>query len=136
MTQYSTGLIPHMTINDNAKAAIDFYKKAFGAEEVSRHDAEDGKRLMHAHIKVNDHDLFLMDAFPEYGTPITQPAGVMLALRVEDPDKWWERATKVGATVVMELADQFWGDRWGLLSDPYGHQWSISAPSRTAQSKG
>ena len=130
MTHYDSGLIPHMTINDNAKAAIDFYKKAFGAEEVSRHDAEDGKRLMHAHIKVNDHDLFLMDAFPEYGTPITPPAGVLLALRVEDPDQWWQRATKAGATVVMELADQFWGDRWGLLSDPYGHQWSISAPAR------
>ena len=130
MTQYSTGLIPHMTINENAKAAIDFYKKAFGAEEIGRHDAEDGKRLMHAHIKVNDHDIFLMDAFPEYGTPITPPAGVMLALRVEDPDKWWQRATKAGATVVMELADQFWGDRWGLLTDPYGQQWSISAPSK------
>ena len=130
MTHYDSGLIPHMTINDNAKAAIDFYRKAFGAEEVSRHDAEDGKRLMHAHIKVNDHDLFLMDAFPEYGTPIRPPAGVLLALRVEDPDQWWQRATKAGATVVMELADQFWGDRWGLLSDPYGHQWSISAPAR------
>lgn len=129
MTEY-TSLIPHMTINDNAKAAIDFYRKAFGAEEVSRHDAEDKKRLMHAHIKVNGHDLFLMDAFPEYGTPITQPAGVMLALRVDDPDKWWERATQAGATVIMPLDDQFWGDRWGLLSDPYGHQWSISAPSK------
>jgi PhnB protein len=131
MTQYSTGLIPHMTINDNnAKAAIDFYKKAFGAEEVGRHDAEDGKRLMHAHIKVNDHDVFLMDAFPEHGSPNTSPAGIMLALRVDDPDKWWERATKAGATVLAPLDDQFWGDRWGLLSDPYGHHWSISAPAK------
>lgn len=127
MTQYNS-LIPHVTINDNAKAAIDFYKKAFGAEELGRHDAEDGKRLMHAHLKINGHDLFLMDAFPEYGTPITAPAGVLLALQVDDPDKWWARATKAGATVVMELADQFWGDRWGLLADPFGHQWSVAAP--------
>lgn len=130
MTDYSTGLIPHMTINDNAKAAIDFYKEAFGAEELGRHDAEDGKRLMHAHLKINDHDLFLMDAFPEHGSPSTPPAGIMLALRVDDPDKWWERATKAGAKVAVPLADQFWGDRWGLLADPYGHQWSISAPAK------
>src|SRR5687768_11364091 len=65
---YDQSLIPHITINDNAKAAIDFYKKAFGAEEIGRHDADDGKRLMHAHIKVNGHDLFLMDAFPEHGS--------------------------------------------------------------------
>lgn len=136
MTDYSTGLIPHMTINDNAKAAIDFYKKAFGAEELGRHDAEDGKRLMHAHLKINDHDLFLMDAFPEHGSPNSPPAGIMLALRVDDPDKWWERATKAGATIAVPLADQFWGDRWGLLADPFGHQWSVSAPSSAARSKG
>jgi len=127
---YDTTLIPHMTINDNAKSAIDFYKKAFGAEELARHDAEDGKRLMHAHLKVNGHDLFLMDAFPEYGTPITSPAGIMIALRVDDPDKWWDRAVKAGATVDSPLEDQFWGDRWGLLKDPFGHQSSISAPSK------
>ncbi|WP_246737364.1 glyoxalase/bleomycin resistance/extradiol dioxygenase family protein [Nordella sp. HKS 07] len=127
---YANTLIPHMTINDNAKAAIEFYKKAFGAEEVVRHDAEDGKRLMHAHLRLNDHDVFLMDAFPEYGSPITAPSGVMMALRVDDPDQWWERATKAGATVVMPLDDQFWGDRWGLLKDPFGHEWSISAPSK------
>jgi PhnB protein len=127
MTDYDS-LVPHLTINDNAKKAIDFYKKAFGAEELGRHDAEDGKRLMHAHLKVNGHDLFLMDAFPEHGSPNTGPAGIMLALRVDDPDKWWERATKAGATVHVPLADQFWGDRWGLLGDPFGHQWSISSP--------
>lgn len=127
---YANSLIPHMTINDNAKAAIDFYKQAFGAEEVMRHDADDGKRLMHAHLKVNGHDVFLMDAFPEFGSPMTAPSGTMLALRVDDPDHWWERATKAGATVVMALDDQFWGDRWGLLKDPFGHEWSISAPSK------
>lgn len=127
---YANTLIPHMTINDNAKAAIDFYRKAFGAEEVARHDAEDGKRLMHAHLKVNGQDVFLMDAFPEHGSPMTAPSGVMLALRVDDPDKWWERATGAGATVLAPLDDQFWGDRWGLLKDPFGHEWSISAPSR------
>src|SRR5437868_13118604 len=108
---YANSLIPHMTINDNAKAAIEFYKKAFDAEEVGRMPAEDGKRLMHAHLKVNGHDLFLMDAFPEHGSPNTPPAGIMLALRVDDPDEWWARATKAGAHVAVPLADQFWGDR-------------------------
>jgi PhnB protein len=130
MTEYSAGLIPHMTINDNAKAAIDFYKKAFAAEELGRHAADDGKRLLHAHLKVNGHDLFLMDAFPEHGSPVTAPAGVMLALRVDYPDKWWDRAVGAGAHVVVQLDDMFWGDRWGLLADPFGHQWSISAPSK------
>ena len=130
MTEYSAGLIPHMTINDNAKAAIDFYKKAFAAEELGRHAADDGKRLMHAHLRVNGHDLFLMDAFPERGSPVTAPAGVMLALRVDDPDKWWDRAVGAGAHIVVQLDDMFWGDRWGLLVDPFGHQWSISAPSK------
>jgi len=54
----------------------------------------------------------------------------MLALRVDDPDKWWDRAVGAGAHIVVQLDDMFWGDRWGLLVDPFGHQWSISAPSK------
>ncbi len=128
--QNDMSLVPHMTINNNAKSAIDFYKKAFGAEEIARYDAEDGKRLMHAHLKVNGHNLFLMDAFPERGSSMAPPTGVMLSLSVDDADTWWDRAVKAGATVLAQLDDQFWGDRWGLVQDPFGHQWSISAPSK------
>src|SRR5262245_42260529 len=125
------GLIPHLTIN-GATSAIDFYKKAFAASEIARHAAEDGKRLMHAHLKVNGCDLFLCDAFPEYGQSVKPPppASVTLALRVDDPDKWWRRAVEAGAEIVMPLDDQFWGDRFGMLADPFGHSWSISAPSK------
>jgi PhnB protein len=123
------GLIPHLTV-DGATSAIDFYKQAFAADEIARHPADDGKRLMHAHLKVNGCDLFLNDAFPEYGEPAKPPASVTLALRVDDPDKWWKRAVAAGASVTMPLDDQFWGDRFGQLKDPFGHAWSISAPSK------
>lgn len=121
------GLIPHIVV-DGAEAAIAFYGAAFGAEEMGRHPADDGKRLMHAHLRVNDHDLFVCDFFPEYGMEAGPPAHVTLHLAVDDADRWWERAVAAGATVVMPLADQFWGDRYGRLKDPYGHVWSIGAP--------
>ena len=121
------GLVPHLTV-DGAKAAIDFYKQAFAAEEIARHATDDGERLMHAHLKINGCDLFLNDPMPEYGAPAKSPAAVTMALRVDDPDKWWKRAVAAGASVAMPLEDQFWGDRYGLLKDPFGHSWSIYAP--------
>lgn len=122
-----SGLIPHLVV-DGAAAAIDFYAKAFEAEEVGRHPAEDGKRLMHAHLRINGRDLFLCDFFPEFGMGTKTPACVTLHLAVDDADAWWERAMAAGCTVVMPLDDQFWGDRYGKLKDPFGHDWSIGAP--------
>ena len=124
------GLTPHLAIGaGKAAEAIDFYRKAFGAEELMRHAADDG-RLMHAHLKVNGQSLMLHDHFAEHhgGRELPDPAGVMLHLQVSDPDAWWNRATQAGAGVVMELADQFWADRYGQVRDPYGHVWSIGAP--------
>lgn len=124
------GLTPHLGIRGGRAAeAIDFYKAAFGAEEQIRMPAEDGKRLLHAHLKVNGQSLMLADDFPEYsGREAGAPDGVTLHLQVADADSAWKRATKAGATVTMELADQFWGDRYGQLEDPFGHRWSIGAP--------
>ena len=124
------GLTPHLTIRDRRAAeAIDFYKSAFGAEELMRHPSDDG-RLMHAHLKVNGSSLMMHDDFPEHhGGPAANPAGVMLHLQVDDADAWWDRAVAAGATVIMELDDQFWGDRYGQIEDPFGHRWSIGAPS-------
>jgi len=124
------GVIPHLTIADGRAAeAIDFYKAAFGAEELGRHAADDGKRLLHAHLKVNGGDLMLNDDFPEYsGGASAMPGGVALHLQVLDPDGAWKRALDAGAQVLMPLADQFWGDRYGQIRDPFGHRWSIGAP--------
>jgi PhnB protein len=128
------GLTPHLAIGGGKAAeAIDFYKQAFGAEELMRHAADDG-RLMHAHLKVNGASLMMHDHFAEHhgGTDLPDPVGVMLHLQVKDADAWWNRAVDAGAQVVIELADQFWGDRYGQLRDPFGHIWSIGAPSAPA----
>ena len=126
------GVTPHLGIRDGkATEAIDFYKAAFGAQEMMRMPADDGKRLMHAHLKINGASLMLADEFPEYGgASAGAPEGVTLHLQVSDADALWNQALAAGATPLMELADQFWGDRYGQLRDPFGHRWSIGAPVR------
>ena len=127
----SGGVTAHLTIRDNRAAeAVSFYKKAFGAEEaMAPHMADDGKRIMHAHLLVNGGHLMLNDDFPEYGGAAAAPGGVTLHLQVEDADAMWDRALEAGATERMPLADQFWGDRYGQLTDPFGFTWSIGAPA-------
>ena len=127
------GLTPHLQINDGRAAeAIDFYKSAFGATELTRMPEPNGKRLMHAHLHVNGASLMLHDTFPEHVDPADHddgpPAGVMMHLQVDDADTWFDRAVKAGATVKMPLQDMFWGDRYGQLADPFGHRWSIATP--------
>jgi PhnB protein len=127
----SQSLTPYLTVS-NAAGAVDFYKKAFGAEELRRHEAPDGsKRLMHVHLRIQDSDLMLSDDFPEHmgssrtaekfgGSPVT------LHLHVEKGvDEIWANAMAAGAKVTMPLADQFWGDRYGQFTDPFGHSWSV-----------
>lgn len=130
----SEGLIPHL-VCDPCSAAIDFYKKAFGAEETSRMPALDG-RLMHAEIRIDGRPVFLADDFPEYcggkesspkalgGTPVT------LHRYVKDCDAEMKRAQDAGATVKMPAADMFWGDRYGVVVDPFGHTWSLATHQR------
>ena len=123
-----TGLTPHLTIRDGRAAeAAEFYARAFGAEELMRHPSDDGR--LHVHLKVNGSSLMMHDDFPEHGggRPASEPAGTMLHLQVDDADRWWGRAVDAGATVTMELADQFWGDRYGQLVDPFGHSWSVAS---------
>ncbi len=127
---------PHLAVSD-ASAAIEFYKKAFGATELSRHMAPDGKRIMHAALQVNGGVVMLNDEFPEYtegksmtpeslgGTPVT------LHLQVSDADSVFNQAIAAGATVKFPLKDQFWGDRYGQVKDPFGHVWSIGCPKKS-----
>jgi len=124
------GVTAHITISDGKAAdAIAFYEKAFGAQELMRHAAPDG-RLMHAHLSINGGSLMLNDHFAEMsdGKPAEPPAGTTLHLHVDDADAWWDRALAAGATVRFPLDNQFWGDRYGQLTDPFGHVWSIGAP--------
>lgn len=125
------GLIPHLVCSPCADA-IEFYKRAFGAEEVSRAPAPDGQRLMHAEVRLGGRPVFLVDDFPEYcagksetpkalgGTPVT------IHRYVEDVDAAIKQAEQAGGTVKMPAADMFWGDRYGVVVDPFGHQWSLA----------
>jgi uncharacterized glyoxalase superfamily protein PhnB len=122
-------LTPHITVR-NCAALMEFYTKAFGAVEKRRAPGPDGKTIMHAEMQIGDSKLFLNDEFPEMGavSPLgTNGTPVTLHLFVEDADKQFAQALAAGAEVVMPLADQFWGDRYGILKDPSGHMWSIGS---------
>src|SRR5512138_1838041 len=137
MGKHVSEVIPHLVVDD-AAAALAFYKKALGAEEVMRLPAEDGKRLLHSEITVGDARIFVRDAFPEHcpqagegggtdGSPkVYGGTAVTLHLRVENCDAAVERAAGAGAMVAMPPADQFWGDRYALVVDPFGHHWSFA----------
>lgn len=117
---------PAICVNGGAKA-IEFYKKAFGAEEISVMPGEGGK-IMHAELKFGDSIVFLGDEFPEYGfkAPIPNHTSSSLHLYVADVDKAFERAVAAGCTVKMPLSDMFWGDRYGKVVDPFGHTWGLA----------
>ena len=129
----SGGVAPHLTIpSRGGQAAVEFYQRAFGAEVLRTMPAEDGERLMHAHLRINGGSVMLHDEFPEMnGEQDIVPKGVVLHLQVDDADEWWNRAIVAGGVPLFPLADQFWGDRYGQLRDPFGHTWSIGAPIRT-----
>ncbi|PYU94634.1 MAG: glyoxalase [Acidobacteria bacterium] len=119
-------LTPHLIVRD-AKRAIDFYKRAFGAQQAETHLTPDGK-VMHARLKFGDSALMLNDEFPEMGARSPQSLGgspVTINIYTEDVDRLFNQAVSAGATVVMPLKDQFWGDRYGVVADPFGHKWSL-----------
>lgn len=122
---------PHL-ICAGAAEAIEFYKNAFGAVELSRLPTPDGK-IMHAAIRIGNSMVMLVDEMPDWqalgpnslgGTPIT------IHLQVADSEDVFAQAVKAGATVKMPLADTFWGDRYGIVMDPFGHNWSIATHIR------
>jgi PhnB protein len=132
-------LSPHLVVDD-AAAAIDFYTKAFGAEEIGRIPRPDGK-LVHAAVRINGFVVMLADDFPEMsGGKSTTPTSlggtpVTIHLTVTDVDAKFQRALDAGATVVVPLDEQFWGDRYGMVADPFGHHWSLGQPVREVSSE-
>ncbi|MEO8384335.1 MAG: VOC family protein [Betaproteobacteria bacterium] len=118
---------PHL-VCAGAAEAIEFYKKAFGAEDVMRVPGPNGK-LIHAQIRIGDSAIMLVDEMPEWGAigpKMLKGTPVTIHLFVEDVDAYFKRAVDAGATVKMPLADMFWGDRYGVLEDPFGHLWSVA----------
>jgi PhnB protein len=125
-----TGVIPHL-VCDPCAPAMDFYKKAFGAEELCRMPSPDG-RIMHGEMKFGQGIVFMADDFKEYCGGMSQsPLGlkgtpVTLHRYVPNVDQAIEQAVAAGATIVMPAMDMFWGDRYGVVQDPFGHKWSLA----------
>jgi PhnB protein len=121
-------ITPYLTLRDGAQA-IDFYKKAFGAQEVMRMPGAGGKGVMHAEIRIGDSMLFLSDEFPHGGTQAPDSLGGAsgsVFLYVQDVDATFDRAVKAGAKPTMPPADMFWGDRFAKVVDPFGHHWGLA----------
>ena len=121
-------ITPHLVVK-GASQAIEFYKRAFGAEEISRMPAPDGKSIIHAAVQIGDSRLFLVDEFPDmgcFGPGSSGGSPVTIHLFVEDVDAVFNTALAAGAKELMPVADMFWGDRYGRLADPFGHQWSVA----------
>ncbi|MEY2490926.1 MAG: PhnB protein [Verrucomicrobiota bacterium] len=122
---------PHL-ICAGAAEAIEFYKQAFGAVELSRMPGSDGK-IMHASICIGDSVMMLNEEMPEWGSfgpEHLKGSPVTIHLYVENADAAFEQAVRAGAKVTMPLDDMFWGDRYGKVEDPFGHQWSIGTHVR------
>ena len=120
-------LTPYLSLDD-AAGAIEFYKQAFGAKEQMRMDAPGGK-IGHAQLQIGDSLVMLSDAFP--GSTLSPPrelggTNASIFMYVEDVDAVVKQAVDAGATVTTEVEDQFWGDRFGTVTDPFGHVWSIA----------
>ena len=121
-------ITPQMAVKGVA-AAIDWYTRALGAHELLRNAAPDGRSIMHAELLLGDSRFFVVDEFPDSLVSPSTLGGttVTMHLYVPDVDDLFNRAVEAGATVVMPVADQFWGDRYGILRDPFGHRWSIAS---------
>ena len=119
---------PYLRVRGAAKA-IDFYKAAFGAEETVRMSSPDGKTIMHAEIRIGDSVIMLGEESMQWNCPSPQSLGGTgggVHVYVRDVDATVARAVAAGAKVTMPVADMFWGDRYGKIVDPFGHEWSVA----------
>jgi len=123
------GVIPYVNV-EGADAASALYQRAFGAKELTRMPAEDGRRLMHCHLEINGGSLMLADAFPEHDHGLQPSHSYTMTIQVGDIDAWWARAIEAGGfEVTMPVQTMFWGDRYGSLRDPFGIHWALNQPA-------
>jgi PhnB protein len=135
-------VVPHLVVKGGLEA-IKFYEDALDAEAENVMMAQDGKRVMHAELEINDGTVFLCDEFPEFGSATTSPktagsASVAVHLEFKKPkhvDRMIDQAAEHGAEIIMPPADMFWGARYGRIRDPFGHVWSLGAPIKNKQRK-
>jgi PhnB protein len=124
-------ITPHIVCAD-ANGAIDFYKKAFDAVELTRMQGPGGK-LMHGAVRIGDSHLMLTDEAPDWGSlgpKSLKGSPVVIHLYVPDVDASVAKAVAAGCKVTMPVTDMFWGDRYGQIEDPYGHRWSVATHTR------
>ncbi len=133
-----SGVIPYLTVS-NANAAAAFYCAAFGARELYREEHKPTGKVMHVALELNGGRLFLSDDFPEMNDgksrapSVLRGTSVTLHMQVTNVDATVVTAVQNGATMVFPVSDMFWGDRFGKIKDPFGHEWSISTPLSTIQ---
>lgn len=124
-----TGVTPRLIISDGRGVeAIEFYENGLGATTLYAHQDEKKGTIFHAHMLINGASVMLRDDYPDFfsGHNAGLPSGVVLHLQLTVVDYWWERALECGAKVLIPLENQFWGDRYGQLIDPFGHIWALS----------
>src|SRR5262245_25726599 len=124
-------ITPHL-VCAGAADAIEFYKKAFGATELMRLPGPDGK-LVHAAVRIEGSVVMLVDENPQWNTlgpKALKGSPVTIHVYVNDVDAFVGKAVKAGAKVVMPIDDMFWGDRYGIVEDPFGHHWSVATHVR------
>ena len=120
------GVVPYLMLED-AAGAIEFYKRAFGAEEIGERARMQDGRIMNSRIDINGGSIRLMDPMPDFGHPAVAPQAFNLHLQVDDADRWFNRAVEAGCTVVVPVSLHFWGDRYGMAKDPYGVTWGFGS---------
>ncbi len=128
---------PTITVRE-ANKAIEFYKKAFDAQEIFRFSSPDGKMIMHAEIKIGNSIVMLNDEFPQMDCRSPQSiggSGSSIFLYVNDADSTFNKAISAGAKSLVPLMDAFWGDRFGSIQDPFGHIWSIATHKKDMTSE-
>ncbi len=121
------GVVPYIQVEGAAKA-IEFYKEAFGARELSRTPGQDG-RIMNCQLEINGGLFMVMDAMPDHGYPLQKSHSFTMQLMVPDGQGWFDRAAAAGCKVTTPFQKMFWGDLWGALEDPFGVRWGVDQPA-------